>query len=104
MALRGERSKSEKKLAGEAKQGSYGAPRALVERLLPESLEDLLSMLTNENDELADACESLSAPICFRDPKVDPEAQRVYYRNRHGKEVSVAFKTLENYISLLNKK
>jgi hypothetical protein len=88
--------------AGKKRAGRKGPLRIVIERLKPKNLEHLLNLLEDE-DGILDLYGARKNPIDIIIQEVDRDKGVVDYRTRDAEEKSVAFKTLQNIISLLKK-
>lgn len=105
------RVKDGKRKGGEAKRGSVGPMMAMLMMLRPRSLDELLSML--ENEEIADDIPErqdllergykirIRAPSPAQEGDVDREARVLRYIVNDA-EKKISFDALRNYISRLN--
>ena len=91
------------KRAGQAKRGTQGPLRVVVERacafLGPNpSLASVLGVLTNDGP-IDDWYEALHDPIDLHCFEINEETRTLDYDNRNGEKRSASLKTVENYIA-----
>ena len=99
-----EKTRDGRKKGGDHKRGKYGAMRSMVNILKPRSLNDLLSMLQDE-DQAEDLPENrsliaLGYRIRIHDVNRDEE---VLYYSLNDTDAQIEFRALRNYISAAKK-